>query len=413
MSTTIERMAKETVRSMYDEAAHEPDDQLRMALAKHAAASEKRERIAAMIALARSEPGIAVRPEQLDANPWLLNTPSGTVNLRDGTCYPHRPEDLLTRITTAAYLPANEAECPTWEAALEKIFAGNVELIGFVQRLLGYSLAGVTTEHVLPILYGSGSNGKSVFIDAILHALGADYACTLAPDMLLATRNEQHPTWRMDLFGRRFVAAVETDEGRRLAEGTVKSLTGGEPVKGHRMREDWTAFSPTHTLWLATNHKPVVTGTDHAIWRRLRLIPFTQRFWSGDRGESGPPELKADPSLADKLHREADGILRWLVDGCLAWQRDGLGDPPEVRAATADYRADMDVLGAFIGERCDLRPDATAKASELYEAYKKWAVESGERAISSRRFGRTMTERGFERYRNDGIRYLGIDVRNW
>src|SRR5690606_27269542 len=140
------------------------------------------------------------------------------------------------------------------------------------------------------------------------------------------------------LFGKRLVVCCETEDNRRFAEAAVKELCGGDTVKARRMREDFWSFKPSHTLMLVTNHKPVVKGTDNGIWRRLRLIPFNQRFWDPNRGESGPPELQADSRLKDKLRPELAGIVAWLVRGCIEWQREGLGQPDEVTAATAEYR---------------------------------------------------------------------------
>jgi putative DNA primase/helicase len=260
----------------------------------------------------------------------------------------------------------------------------------FVQRVIGYAAAGVVSEEVLVILYGVGANGKSTLVNVVMEALG-DYAMQAAPDLLLAKKGS-HPTELADLFGARFVASVETDEGRRLAEGLVKQLTGRDPIKARRMREDFWQFDPTHTVFLATNHRPEVKGTDHAIWRRLKLVPF----------EVTIPEPEQDKGLPEKLREELPGILAWIVRGCWEWQRDGIGEPEEVKSATTSYRADMDVLAGFIEDRCVVDPDAWAAFADLYASYQDWCEESGEKAETKRRFGTRLKERGFEPGRGTG-----------
>jgi len=226
---------------------------------------------------------------------------------------------------------------------------------------------------------------------------------TAAPDLLLAKRSDRHPTELADLFGKRLVTAVESGEGRRLNEALIKQLTGGDKIRARRMREDFWEFEPTHKLWLATNHKPQVRGTDLAIWSRLKLVPFTVAF----------PEERQDRQLPKKLLAELPGILRWAVEGCLAWQKDGLGVPDEVKAATETYRQEQDILAVFLSECCVINPLAKAAAKDLYRAYVEWCEETGERPTSQRNFGMRLTERGFERYRggkSGGFMWRGIGL---
>ena len=373
----------------------------------HATASARG--IGNMLALARSEAGIPILPDALDAQAWLLNCRDGTIDLKTGKLLPHRRDDNITKIVPHDHMQGPEAECPLWDDFLDKIFGGNRGMVGFVQRLFGSALVGEVIEHVLPILWGKGSNGKTVLIETIRHVLGDDYACKAASDLLLAKRNDSHPTERADLHGKRLVICAETDENRRLAEGLVKELTGGDTIKARRMREDFWSFKPSHTAVLTTNHKPEVRGTDHGIWRRLRLVPFVVTFWDRGKGESGPPELEADKHLAAKLQAEAAGILRWLVEGCLAWQRGGLDEPAEVTAATAEYRSAMDVLAAFIGDHCIIDPGVRVKAGDLYAAYCKWCETNGETAKGSRTFGEAVAEK-FERKISNGKWYHGIGL---
>jgi len=223
-----------------------------------------------------------------------------------------------------------------WRTFLEKIFAGKDELIGYMQRLVGYCLTGVTEEHILPFLYGTGANGKSTLVETILKLMGPDYAMKAAPDLLMAKRGESHPTDRADLFGRRFVACIETEESRHMAEALVKEITGGDRMRARRMREDFWEFTPTHHVWLAGNHKPVIFGTDHGIWRRLKLIPFDVVI----------PDAEQDKKLPSKLAGELPGILNWAIAGCLDWRQGGMREPSIIHAVTGKYAAEMDEVGA-------------------------------------------------------------------
>ncbi|MGE0607124.1 MAG: phage/plasmid primase, P4 family [Pirellulales bacterium] len=392
----VERRAKATVRSMYAEAQALPDAE-RQALVKHALECERAARVRSMIDLARSE--LAVLPAALDCDQWLLNCPNGTVDLRTGEARPHDRADLLTKLCPVAYDP--DAATFVWDGLfLERVFAADWQLVGFVQRLLGYCLTGSVREQVLPILWGIGANGKSTLLGVMLDLLGGDYAMKAAPDLLMV-KGDAHPTERADLHGKRLVVAIETDDGKRLAEALVKDLTGGDRIRARRMREDHWEFAPTHKLILATNHRPTIRGTDHAIWRRIRLVPFNVVI----------PDDQQDKTLPDRLRGELPGILAWCVQGCLAWQRDGLGLPDDVREATAEYRQHQDVLGAFLNECCLLGDGLRCKASTLYAAYIDWCKATGERPAKQREFGSTMTERGFDRFANNGTWYRGLTVR--
>jgi putative DNA primase/helicase len=226
----------------------------------------------------------------------------------------------------------------------------------------------------------------------------------------LDVRGNRHPTEKADLHGKRLIVCNETDQTSTFAETTLKELTGGDTVKARRMREDFWSFRPSHTLMLVTNHKPIVRGTDHGVWRRLRLLPFTQTFWDRAKGETGPDEYEADPRLKDKLRPELAGIVSWLVRGCIAWQRQGLGQPAEVTAATADYRGSMDVLAAFLDECCTLGEGFTVKATDIRARYEEWCKGMGERPISGRRFGEQLRERGVTKRVSNGTWYSGVAI---
>jgi putative DNA primase/helicase len=382
-SGEIHRRAKQTVKGMYGDAAGLPDEEARKALAKHAMRSEAENRIQAMISLAKSE--VPVMPQALDASPWLLNTKNGTIDLRTGEMREHRREDLITKIAPVEYDP--DAAAPLWAATLERVLP-SPELRGFFKKLCGYALSGDTSEHLLPVLYGTGANGKSTVLNTLL-AIAGDYGMQAAPDLLVAKKGG-HPTELADLFGMRLVASIEVEDGRKLAEGLVKQLTGGDRVKARRMRENFWEFEPTHTVFMAVNHKPLVKGTDLGIWRRIRLIPFTETIAPADQ----------DKQLPEKLRAELPGILSWAIEGCLEWRRDGLTAPEEVRKATAGYRSEMDVIGDFMADRYFRGARLEVAKDELYKAYQVWCDDAGERSETKRKFGMLLIERGVEDGRN-------------
>ncbi len=379
----VVRLAKETVRAIYVEAAQAGDDEVRKAIAKHALRSEGEARVRAAISLAESEPGIPTTPDQLDQHRWLLNCRNGTLDLRTGELRPHDRDDLLTQLSPVAFDP--DATCPTFMAFLDRIMAGNAGLIRFLQRAVGYSLTGDTSERVLMILHGEGRNGKSTLLEVVRGILGG-YAVRTPTETLLAKRDSTIPNDIAKLKGARFVSASESDEGRRLDEAKIKDLTGGDTISARFMRGEWFDFLPEFKLWLGTNHKPVIRGTDRAIWDRIRLVPFAVRI----------PDEEQDKQLRVKLLAEAPGILAWAVRGSLDWQRDGLGEPQEVKTATAGYRAEMDVLGAFLEDCCIIAPNAQCPAKDLYASYQTWCEETGEKALTQKAVGQRLGERGFE-----------------
>jgi P4 family phage/plasmid primase-like protien len=351
-----------------------------------------------MLAMAKSEPGMPITLGMLDTDPWSLNVLNGTLDLRTGELRPPNRSDLLTKLCAVEYDP--KATCPNWEAMLATIMANHSGLITFLQRAIGYSLTGDVSEQVLFLLWGKGANGKSTLLNAIIDVFGSDYAMQAPDGLLMAKQGEGHPTERADLYGKRIVSSVEIEDGRRLAESLIKQLTGGDPIRARRMREDFWEFWPSHKLWMALNHKPIIRGTDHGIWRRIKFVPFVVTI----------PDADQDKQLGVKLQAERQGILAWAVRGCLAWQQHGLGEPDEVKAATAEYRGEMDVLGAFISDCCIEGPAFSAKASSIYAAYDKWCQANGEHAVNQRRFGVAISERGIERYKNDGVWYQGVGL---
>lgn len=397
------RRARNTVRAIGREASAQADPEKRKAMLLWGLTSEKRDKISAMLHLAEAEEGIPVLPERLNADPWSFNCRNGTIDLRTGELRHHRREDLITQICPVDYDAA--AQCPLWLETLDLFLdrgdaSVKAELLDYFQRLCGYAMAGVVRDHIMPVAYGTGSNGKSTILGTLMDVFGADYAMKCPPDMLMAKRTDSHPTDRADLFGKRLVVAIETEAGRRLNETMVKELTGGDRIRARRMREDFWEFEPTHTLIMATNHKPVVRGTDHGVWRRLKLLGFTVSL--GDD--------VADKAMPEKLRREHRGILAWCVRGCLAWQERGLAAPDDVTEATAGYRREQDLLGAFLDECTLSGRQYRAKASELYARYKAWGEAGGEFVVTNTAFSLALQERGFERERSNGTWYLGLGL---
>lgn len=378
----VYRRAKETVLDLYHRAPEAADKRAQKEQAAHALASQGASRIAAMVKLAESEPGIPIAPEDLDKDALLFNVSNGTLDLRTGELRAPSRRDLITKMAGAAYDPA--ATCPTWEAFLERIMAGNADLIDFLRRSVGYSLTGETKEQVLFLLHGSGANGKSTFLRVLLDILG-DYGRQARSEVLLLRQRDEHPNEIARLRGARFVSVIEVDEGRRLAEGLVKQLTGGDRVAARHLYQECFEFDPEFKLFLAVNHLPVVRGTDLAIWRRIRLIPFNITV----------PLEEQDRELPEKLRAELPGILRWAVEGCREWRRIGLTPPNEVALATEGYRAGMDTLSAFLDEECVLGPDYSVGKSGLYEAYTRWAQANGESPVTHKAFSLRLFERGF------------------
>lgn len=398
--------AKRTARAIYREAAREAQEGRRRDLAAWARRSESAERLRSMLFLAQSEAGVPVGTEHLDADPWVLNVMNGTIDLRTGGLRPHRREDLITRLVRVTYDPT--APCPRWLAFLQRIMAGRDDLIAFLQRALGYALTGSDEEQCFFMLYGSGANGKSTFLRALGELLD-EYAVGVAPDTLMdAERRGGAP--RPDIVrlrNARFVSSVEAREGGRLAEVLVKLLTGSDPIVARGLFKDEEQFPPTFKLFLAVNHKPVIKGTDEAIWRRIHLIPFTVTV----------PKEERDKKLPEKLRAEWPGILAWAVKGCLAWQREGLGMPDAVAQATAAYRNEMDLLGAFLRDRCAVAEDEAVGASSLYANYRTWCEDGGEKPGSHIQFGARLAERWFQSDRftsgpeKGKHRWLGLRLR--
>ena len=406
---TARRLAGEAQQALFDAMSAQrmrPDDP-RAAKAgakardlfKWAIDSQSGSRLAATLKLARCNAALAITQAELDRDRHSLNVANGTVDLRTGALRPHARADLNTKLAPCAYDP--EALCPTWDAFLLRAMGGDAELVGYLQRLVGYSLTGDTSEQLLAFCYGKGSNGKSTFLGT-LRSLFGDYSTVAARGLLFRRKGggERHPTELASLFGARFVVVPEVEEGSAFDEALIKDLTGGDAISCRRMGEDFWSFDPSHKLWLAGNHRPVVKGNDHGIWRRIKLIPWTVLI----------PDHEKDIQLPVKLAAEASGILRWAVAGAIEWHAKGLQQPAAVRDASEKYRKESDATGQFFEERMIFGPKEIIVRSELRKVYLAWCEETGNLPLGARALGERLRERGA----SDGkVKVYGKAVDGW
>lgn len=327
--------------------------------------------IHAIATLARYDRRFASGVDQWDPDPWLLNTPGGTIDLKTGITRKHKYTDYIRKVTAVA--PDHKAQPTMWLSFLNKIMSGDEQMVRYLQKVFGYCLVGETKEHQMYFGYGTGANGKGVTLNTMRDLLG-DYGVEAAIETFIVNDTARHPTELADLQGARLVTCGETDEGQRWAEARIKMLTGGDPVKARFMRQDFFQYTPQFKLFLAGNHKPRLSNVDEAIERRFRLIPFTVTIPKPDR----------DTDLAKKLRQEWPSILAWAIDGCLAWQAEGLEPPAAVATATSGYIGQEDAIATWIDERCELAPDGYTSAADLYTSWALWAKTSGE-AIGTKR----------------------------
>ena len=346
--------------------------------------------VAAVEKLAASDRQIAATVDQWDADPWLLNTEKGVVDLKTGKLQPHRRDQYYSKIT--AEPPDEYADCPKWLAFLDRIMRGDDEMIAFLKRVTGYCLTGRTTEQSLFFCYGAkGANGKGVLMNTMKRLMG-EYATSTAMETLTVSRGgEHHPTEVADLKGARLVITTETGEGR-WNEGRIKQFTGGDPIKARYMHQNFFEFEPNFKLWISGNQEPRIRNLDVAMRRRLHVIPFTERI----------PDEEQDKLLADHLRSEWGSILRWAIDGCLEWQRVGLQPPAAVIGATGEYFENEDLVGQWVRSECDLNAEAATLTANLFQSFKLFAERANEFIGSEKSFSQRLASHGFERDREGG-----------
>ena len=396
----INRLAKETTRIMLDEGKNNTDDDQRQRLIKHALASENCSRLKAMIDLAATEQEAVLHQSELDRNRDLLSIANGVLNLKNSEFRLGKREDYLTKKSNVV-LTKSINTCPVWLRFLEKVMGGVPELIKYLQRAMGYSLTGHTSEQCLFFLYGTGANGKTTFLTVMQELMG-DYCMAIDPETIMLNSNSGGATPELArLMGARVVISNEIEEGKRLAENRIKQMTGGDTMIARHLYREPFEFRPEFKIFMAGNHKPAIKGTDHAIWRRIHLVPFTVTI----------PEEEKDPQLTEKLKAELPGILQWTVKGAKEWHRQGLNPPNQVKAAVADYRDEMDTLGHWLEERCTFDSKCKTESSTLYQSYHAWCGVNGHFPQSQTRLGTALGDRGLKKTKVGKISWEGIGLK--
>jgi putative DNA primase/helicase len=362
--------------------------------------------VAAIERLAKADRRTAATADQWDVDPWLLNTPDGIIDLKSGQLRSHLPEDYLTKITSVG----PNASCPTplWLKFLAHITGSDIDLIAFLRRMLGYAMTGITNEHAMFFAHGTGGNGKGTLVGAVAGILG-DYHTAAPIETFTDTKVERHPTELAGLRGARLVTATETEEGRRWAESRIKELTGGDKISARFMRQDFFEYVPQFKLLISGNHKPGLRSVDEAIRRRFNLVPFNVTI----------PTDKRDKNFAERLKPEWPGILHWMVQGCLDWQRRGLAPPKAVQDATAAYLEAEDASVAWIDECCERDPEAWESSMDLFASFKAWAERAGEYGGSRKRFAQVLEGHGLVLHRHKlargyrGLKLRGVEPTPW
>jgi len=387
------------VRGMYDGLLTTADYRERIEIEKYAMLSESVRRREAFVKAAQWKSSLNVSCDDLDRNEWVLNLQNGCVDIPTGDFREHRREELITKIANVSYDP--DADCPLWKQFVREIMNFDADLIGFLQTAAGWALTGNTEEQTMFILYGSGANGKTTFLNTVLYILG-DYGIATPTETFMKKSGDQNTNDIARLRGTRFVTTTETDQGRRLSEPLIKKITGNDQMTARFLYGEYFNFTPACKIFMATNHKPVIKGTDHGIWRRIKLIPFTTRI----------DDDRQDKNLEVKLRGEASGILNWLLEGAGRWVREGLRVPSVISNATDEYRAEMDVIGNFLVDRCVQDAAVSVRLKELYRAYSDWCDANKEHAVSERFFSIRLKEMGFEQNRSADARFwVGLGLR--
>lgn len=379
----IERIANKVLREL-----EKSDDEMERSWARKCGKRNIR-----MNSIKDLMPLVPAEREEFDRHKFLFNCSNGILNLRTGELQQHDRELRLSKLANVEF--DEKAQCPTWLSFLQQIFKGDNELIDYMQRLIGYSMTGDISEQGMYFLVGGGSNGKSTFIN-IIKAMMGDYGLQTKSDTFIKKKNDGANNDIARLVGSRFVSAVESEEGEKLQESLVKTITGGEPILARFLRQEFFEFIPEFKVFFTTNHKPIIGGVDEGIWRRVKIIPFTLNLKPHER----------DKKLEEKLSLEMSGILNWALEGCLKWQESGLKEPKVVVDATGNYKEEMDILAPFLAEICytdEPKNEAIRiEAQELYKVYDNWCFKSGERQIGNRSFYRMLETKGFGKTKGTG-----------
>lgn len=393
----VEEYVVDFIRSMYRGTRYIKDPQLAMDFERHLIKSETYRRIQSMIGMLKMSKEIKITGDELDVNPYLVNARNYAIDLKKITPRELRRDDLATKCSNFTFDMA--AKCPTWDRFLLQIFNQDRELIRYIQKAMGYAMTGDVSEQCLFILWGSGANGKSTFLNTIQNLMG-DYACSAGTETFLK-RTGENTNDIARLRGMRLVTTSEVEQGKALSESLVKQITGEDKLTARFLYGEYFSFRPTFKIFMATNHKPRIKGGDYGIWRRIKLIPFTVTIPPGQR----------DRHLEEKLEKENSGIFNWLLDGYTMWRKEGLDDPESVRAATEEYREDMDVIGTFLKECFAVDATGTMRTSsaEMYGAYVSWCGRNNERVCSQKFLSLRLQEKGFRKVNSNGWRgWAGI-----
>ena len=393
----VEEDCVDFVHHMYRGLRVITDLQLQKDFEKHLIKSESFRRIQALVGLLKMSKDIKASDDELDTDNYLFNVNGITLNLKNGKGFPPEPTNLITKRSKFIY--DKDAKCPTWDMFLLQIFNKDTDLIRFVQKAMGYSLSGDVREQCLFILWGTGANGKSTFLN-VLQELFGDYACTTGTETFMKKTSDQSNDLAR-LKGIRLVTTTEVEQGKALSESLIKQITGGDEITARFLYGEYFSFKPTFKIFMATNHKPKIRGADNGIWRRIKMIPFTVTI----------PAEQRDKTLTEKLIAENSGILNWLIQGYALWRKEGLNEPEAIRDANEEYRMDMDAVGTFVNDCFDL--DASMRwrlpNQMLYQTYIKWCNANNERVMSQKWLTMRMSEKGFKRMvSNTGRIWLGL-----
>jgi putative DNA primase/helicase len=388
----VKQLAKQTVRSIYEEASRVDDTSVRASIGKWAQGSESEFRKRAMMTSAQSEPGIPILPDEMDIHPMLFNVFNGTLDLWANKLLPHSKDHFFTKLAPVEYNP--DANCIQFQKFLYRIMDGNKGKINFLKRAVGYSLTGNTGEQCLFFLWGTGANGKSTLLTTLQNVFG-DYTSQTPFSTFIAKRQETIRNDIARLKGARLVCAIETNDRVRMDEALIKQLTGGDKVTARFLNKEFFEFTPESKIFLAANYKPTIYGQDKAIWRRIKLIPFTVEI----------PEDEQDPELSEKLLKEKSGILNWALEGCLEWQNNRLQPPDEVKEATAEYKTEMDILKDFMDDQILIGPELRTPQKDVYNQYVEWCLDNNEKKIGRTTFNRNLEAKGYTRKPYAGIKH--------